>query len=52
MDLRTEKTERSILNAFIGLRAQKPLEKITVKELCEKAWINKSTLLRTLYGPA
>lgn len=43
MDLRTEKTERSILNAFIGLRAQKPLEKITVKELCEKAWINKST---------
>ena len=43
MDLRTEKTERSILTAFSGLRAQKPLEKITVKELCEKAWINKST---------
>ena len=43
MDLRTEKTERSILNAFIGLRAQKPLEKITVKELCQAAGINRGT---------
>ena len=43
MDLRTEKTERSIINAFIELRAKKPLEKITVKELCQLARINKST---------
>ena len=28
MDLRTEKTERSIINAFIQLRAKKPLEKM------------------------
>ncbi|HIX58960.1 MAG TPA: TetR/AcrR family transcriptional regulator [Candidatus Blautia gallistercoris] len=43
MDLRVEKTKRSIINAFLELRAKKPLEKITVKELCEHAWIHKST---------
>ena len=43
MDLRTEKTEKEIRNAFMELRAQKPLEKITVKELCALACINKST---------
>ena len=43
MDLRLEKTERGIKNAFIELRSKKPLEKITIKELCELACINKST---------
>lgn len=43
MDLRIEKTEKAIKNAFIELRAKKPLEKITVKELCAEACINKST---------
>lgn len=43
MDLRTQRTRRSIINAFIELRAAKPLEKITVKELSEKALINKAT---------
>lgn len=43
MDLRTLKTERSIKNAFTLLRSKKALEKITVKELCEAAYINKST---------
>lgn len=43
MDYRIEKTKRSIYNAFIGLRSKKVLEKITVKELCETAQINKST---------
>ncbi len=43
MDLRVEKTRKSIINAFIALRAKKPIEKITVKELCEKALVNKST---------
>lgn len=43
MDLRIEKTKKSIINAFIELRSRKPLEKITIKELCEKALINKST---------
>lgn len=43
MDLRIEKTQRAIRNAFIELRSKKPLEKITVKELCAEACINKST---------
>lgn len=43
MDLRILKTERAIKNAFTLLRAKKELEKITVKELCEEACINKST---------
>ena len=52
MDIRIEKTERAIRNAFLELRAAKPLEKITVKELCSLACINKSTfysLLKNLY---
>ncbi|EOS69612.1 hypothetical protein C818_02393 [Lachnospiraceae bacterium MD308] len=43
MDLRTEKTENAIKNAFIQLRAKKALEKVTIKELCEEARIHKST---------
>lgn len=43
MDLRAQRTRRSIINAFIELRAAKPLEKMTVKELAEKALINKAT---------
>lgn len=43
MDIRTEKTKRSIYNAFICIRSRKSLEKLTVKELCEMAQINKST---------
>ena len=43
MDLRVKKTEGSIQQAFLDLRRQKPLEKITVKELCQRAAIHKST---------
>lgn len=43
MDLRKKKTLRAISNAFLQLRAQKPLEKITVKELCQMAEISKAT---------
>ncbi len=46
MDIRIRKTQRSIINAFLELRAYQPLEKITVKELCEKAEINKSTFYK------
>ncbi len=46
MDIRIRKTRRSIINAFLELRAYQPLEKITVKELCEKAEINKSTFYK------
>ncbi|MBP3677848.1 MAG: TetR/AcrR family transcriptional regulator [Agathobacter sp.] len=43
MDIRIEKTEKAIKNAFMELRSKKALEKISVKELCELACINKST---------
>lgn len=43
MDLRKQRTQNSIINAFIQLRAKKPLEKITIKELAELAYINKAT---------
>lgn len=43
MDLRVQRTKRSIINAFIELRAKKPPEKITVKELSDLAFINKAT---------
>ena len=43
MDLREKKTKRNIRNAFIELRAHKPLERISVKELAELAEISKAT---------
>lgn len=43
MDKRIQKTKYAIKKAFMELRQKKPLEKITVKELCEIAYINKST---------
>lgn len=43
MDLREKKTLRAIRTAFLQLRGQRPLEKITVKELCELAEISKAT---------
>ena len=43
MDIRIEKTQKAIKNAFLELRSRKNLEKITVRELCELARINKST---------
>lgn len=43
MDKRVQKSKNSIINTFLEIRAKKPLEKITVTELCRKAEINKST---------
>ena len=43
MDLREIKTQRSIRNAFLQLRSEKPLERIRVKELAELAEISKGT---------
>ena len=43
MDLRIQRTKRNIYNAFIELRSKKPLEKITITELSELAFINKAT---------
>lgn len=43
MDIRVIKSKKSIFDAFVYLRSKKELRKITVKELCENALINKST---------
>lgn len=43
MDLRQQKTRRSIINAFLMLRSEKAIEKITVRELTERAEIHKAT---------
>ena len=47
MDIRIEKTKTAIHNTFLELRSKKPLEKITIKELCEKAL----ELIRSLGAP-
>ena len=43
MDQREIKTKRAIKNAFLILRAQKPIEKITIRELAALAEISKAT---------
>lgn len=43
MDKRIKKTKQAIKNAYMELRTKKSIEKITIKELCELADINKST---------
>lgn len=55
MDIRVEKTRRSIREAFMQLRVRKEPEEMTVKELCAAAQINKSTFYvyyRDLYDLA
>ncbi len=43
MNLRVKKTEKAIRSAFYQLVQEKPIEKITVRELSEIAEINKTT---------
>ena len=43
MDLRERKTRASIKQAFLALRAEKSLERITVRELVERAEVGKAT---------
>ena len=43
LDQREIKTKRAIKNAFLMLRAQKPIEKITIRELAALAEISKAT---------
>lgn len=45
-DARIRYTRQTIQHAFIDLLKQKPLDKITVKEICEKAQINRSTFYK------
>lgn len=43
MDLRVQKTLKGIRSSLIDIAKNKPLEQITVKELCDQALINKAT---------
>lgn len=43
IDLRILKTEESIKNTFKNMILEMPYEKITIKELCERALINRKT---------
>ena len=45
-DLRTRYTRQVITDAFLQLLRQKPVERITVKEVCALAQINRSTFYR------
>lgn len=42
-DLRIVKTRKAIKQTFLEMRAEMPLEKIHIRELCKRALINKST---------
>ena len=42
-DLRVRITHRMLIDAFLQLRTEKPLRKITVRELCERAGVGRGT---------
>lgn len=42
-DLRIQKTEKAIRDAFLDIRRKLPLEKIKVRSICQRAMINTST---------
>lgn len=46
MDLRVERTYKSLVNAFMELLAQKNFEDISVAELCERAMIRRTTFYK------
>jgi len=46
MDLRIIKTKQQIKQAFLSLRNQYTPEKIKVKDICERAMINKTTFYK------
>ena len=41
--MKMPKSQKYIIETFLELRKHKPIEKISVVELCKKADINKST---------
>ena len=45
-DLRVRKTLKAIHDAFTSMLLEMPYEKITVKALCERALVNKTTFYR------
>lgn len=45
-DLRIQKTRRDLRAAIIGLIKEKPIEKVSVTEICEKAMVNRMTFYK------
>ncbi|MDR1217717.1 MAG: TetR/AcrR family transcriptional regulator [Oscillospiraceae bacterium] len=52
VDRRTKYTKRALRDSIIKLLREKPVDKITVKELCETADINRSTFYAYYGSPA
>ena len=48
-DARVRYTVHMIQNVFLELLKEKPVAKITVKEICEHAEINRSTFYKQVY---
>ncbi|MDP4094504.1 MAG: TetR/AcrR family transcriptional regulator [Bacillota bacterium] len=44
MDRRIQKTKDAIIDAFVGLMAEKDFEKITINEIADRANINRGTV--------
>lgn len=42
-DLRIQKTEKAIREAFLDIRRKLPLERVKVRDICQRAMINTST---------
>ena len=42
-DLRVRMTKKMLIEAFLKLRREKPLRRITVSELCAKAGVGRGT---------
>lgn len=45
-DARVRYTHKVIQNAFLGILKEKPISRITVKEVCDKAEINRGTFYK------
>ena len=50
-DQRTRYTKNMICNCFLDMLEEMPIQKITVKAICEKAEINRSTFYRYYKDP-
>ena len=45
-DLRVRKTKRAISDAFMALLSEKPIEDMTVNELCDRAGVRRTTFYK------
>ena len=45
-DLRIQKTRRDLRKSILNLLREKPLEKISVTEICDNAMINRMTFYK------